>query len=243
MRKNPEFAEFIRKASKEDFEISSTLLFFQARPSLIRNIVSFIDKMLKEKYRMCDLGCGRGFVPYMLGELLGFKEVYGVDIDDRMISAAEKRLYKVVKSNLETDILPFPSNYFDLVTTFGVLEHLKWFDNPIKEAYRILKPNGLFLVSIPNLGDFVNRIRLLLGLQPRDITVTQLGTNTHIHTCTLKTLEQVLVNYNFVPLKAYGAKSPYRSYKILEFLDGILSRRPSMSLRFFLFAQKRNEKG
>ena len=144
---------------------------------------------------MCDLGCGFGFIPYLFGELLGFKEVYGIDINEDRLAVAEKRLYKVLKADLEDDILPFPKGYFNLIISFGVLEHLKFFDNPIKEAYRILKPGGLFLVSIPNLGDWVNKIRLLLGSSHTLYKFRMLSSTDHIRSCTLSTLERLLMYY------------------------------------------------
>jgi len=189
---------------------------------------------------MCDLGCGFGFVSYLFGELLNIKEVYGIDIKDDRLSVAEKRLYQALKVNLEDDVLPFPKDYFDIVISFGVFEHLKFFDNPIKEAYRTLKPGGLFLISIPNLGDWVNRIRLLLGLQPHSVQISRALTSIdHIHSCTLSTLENLFIYYGFIPLKAFGSKAIYRSNKILEFLDMFFSEKPSLSVRFFLIAQKK----
>jgi len=227
-----------KKASKEDFQISATLRVFKKQPNLLRNIILYLNKVLGGKDRMCDLGCGCGFIPYMFGELLGFKEVYGVDINDDRLVVAEKRLCKALKADLEADTLPFPEDYFDLVTSFGVLEHLRFFDNSVKEAYRILKPRGLFLVSIPNLGDWVNRIRLLLGLQPHSVQISERHSIDHIHSCTLNTMEKLLAEYGFVSLKAFGAKAVYRSNILLELLDKIFSKKPSLSVRFFIIAQK-----
>jgi len=227
------------KASKEDFKISATLKTFQKQPYLLKNIVFFIDKLLKERERMCDLGCGFGFVPFMFGELLGFREVYGVDINENRLRKAEKRLYKVFTVNLEVDPLPFPENHFDLITSFGVFEHLRFFDNPVREAYRVLKPDGLFLVSIPNLGDWVNRLRLLLGLQPHSVQISERSRIDHIHSCTLGAFKKFLTDYGFTCLKEFGAKAIYRSNFFLELLDRIFQKKASLSIRFFLVAQKR----
>lgn len=232
--------KYFDDVTPEDLEISRTLKILVQQTKLTATILTFVDIHLVEKERLCDLGCGAGFIPYFIGNSLRFKETYGVDINDERIVRAQKRLTKVVKADLETDALPFPDKFFDLVSSFGVLEHLKFFDNAIKESHRILKNGGLLLISIPNLSDWVNRVRLLLGLQPHSIVVSQISNEgvDHIHSCTLETLEKLMRRYSFTPLVAYGAKADFRSNRLLEILDSVFSKKPSMSHRFFSISRK-----
>ena len=46
-------------------------------------------------------------------------------------------------------MLPFEDQYFDCVVCFEVLEHVFNLDELLSEIYRVLKPNGMILVSIP----------------------------------------------------------------------------------------------
>ena len=46
--------------------------------------------------------------------------------------------------------LPFSDNFFDLVTMFHVLEHIKDSGAVLAEIYRILKKNGTLLMVTPN---------------------------------------------------------------------------------------------
>ncbi len=49
--------------------------------------------------------------------------------------------------------IPFPDNHFDAVVTFETLEHVFNLEQILVEIRRVVKPNGLFLVSIPFAWD------------------------------------------------------------------------------------------
>lgn len=68
---------------------------------------------------------------------------------------------------LENYKLPFEDESFDVLIMCEVLEHLNFNPLPlIKEINRILKPNGLFYLSLPNLARAKNRLLLLQGKAP-----------------------------------------------------------------------------
>ncbi|MEM3393038.1 MAG: class I SAM-dependent methyltransferase [Candidatus Bathyarchaeia archaeon] len=50
--------------------------------------------------------------------------------------------------------MPFKQSSFDLITCFETIEHLYNPELMINEAYRILKPNGVFIISTPIPGLF-----------------------------------------------------------------------------------------
>lgn len=53
--------------------------------------------------------------------------------------------------NLETDSLPYPDNFFDLVIYTEVIEHLqKNYQGSLDEIYRVIKPKKFILFSTPN---------------------------------------------------------------------------------------------
>jgi ubiquinone/menaquinone biosynthesis C-methylase UbiE len=119
-----------------------------------------------EKERYLDLGCGDGELTREVASLFNAKEVYCVDRDETSLIKAKERGIKIVLADLEINQLPFPGDYFDVVTAFDVIEHLKNPDNMLSEAYRVLKNKGLFILSTPNLASWVNRLLLLFGYIP-----------------------------------------------------------------------------
>ena len=60
--------------------------------------------------------------------------------------------------------LPYDGNSFDRALCLDVLEHLSFEDQPraVAELYRVLRPGGELLVSVPNLAHLQSRVHFLL---------------------------------------------------------------------------------
>ena len=94
-----------------------------------------------------DAGCGTGGA---MGWLAEFGRSFGVDLHPRALrlSAAKGRT-RLARAGVET--LPFPSESFDLVTSFDVLYHLRVSDDQraLREFARVLRPGGRLLLRVP----------------------------------------------------------------------------------------------
>lgn len=94
--------------------------------------------------KLVDIGCGR--MAYRK-ELELFVDSY-TGVDHPQVS----RLYK---SNVKPEVfadakkLPFRNNFFDIALLIQVLEHIDSPDKVIKEAARVLKENGVLIISVP----------------------------------------------------------------------------------------------
>lgn len=109
-------------------------------------ILTFLKKYLRKKHdlRIIDIGCGAGGIVDLLGR---YGTVTGVDKDKHIVNYNKKNGRKVTCGNL--DKLNFSDNSFDLVTLLEVLEHVDDDMNGLKEVNRILKPKGIFFISVP----------------------------------------------------------------------------------------------
>ncbi|WP_158308295.1 class I SAM-dependent methyltransferase [Fervidicoccus fontis] len=110
-----------------------------------------------------ELGFGDGSILSEVAKHVRVRALYGCDINYEALNKASEKGIITVKADLNTDKLSFPDNYFDAVIMEEVIEHLVNPDNALEEAYRILKPDGIFILTTPNLAWWVNRFILLLG--------------------------------------------------------------------------------
>lgn len=110
----------------------------------------FASQFVKNKL-VLDVACGSGYGSYYLLEK-GAKQVVGIDIDQKTIEYAKKRYKKknliFIKGSAEN--LPLQEKAFDLVVSLETIEHLKNQHLFLKEIKRVLRKDGLFVMSTPN---------------------------------------------------------------------------------------------
>lgn len=102
-----------------------------------------ISSYLKKNDIVCDLGCGDGSILQALSPKI--KEGYGIDKES---SDFKKGNLRFIRGDI-TEILPFGSEQFDVILFLAALEHLVSPDFILKEAYRTLKKEGLFVLTTP----------------------------------------------------------------------------------------------
>ena len=239
--------------TKEDLISSATL-------HLLTDLLKLLNRVKgsgKKVMRMLDLGCGYGGLSLLVARYMNASEVYGVDIEEDRIQKSEARGIKAFKCDLEKDKLPFPDAHFQLLTTFGVLDHLSFWDNVMSESYRVLERGGYFIISITNLSNIFDRIAFLFGFQPRHVEISRVRVFgvpriyhaypiLHVHTATCKALKEMLEHYGFRVLMVKGSTKivgPWSGLtgKLLRLLYKIVATcRPTMALRLFVLAEKPN---
>lgn len=98
------------------------------------------------KNPIMDAGCGTGG---NMEALVSFGKVFGVDKDETALSFCRQRgLKNLFKADI-VDKLPFPENYFSLLTGFDVLEHIEDDEKALGEFFRVLKPDGALFLTVP----------------------------------------------------------------------------------------------
>jgi len=125
------------------------------RQQKFQPVYDFIENFKPKKGKILEVGCGnaRNLIPFAKS---GF-ECYGIDFSNNMLRQAKKFAQKNnVKINFKkSDMtkIPFKDSNFDYILHIASLHNLekKWDrKKALQEAYRILKPEGLMLLTVWN---------------------------------------------------------------------------------------------
>ena len=105
--------------------------------------------------KLLDFGCGWGkFLDE--AQRLGWEAV-GLEVDEKKVAFCREHGMTAVVANLLED--SFDAESFDAVIAEQVFEHLYEPVPYVKAINRVLKPGGVFTISVPNLGGLAARIQ------------------------------------------------------------------------------------
>lgn len=123
-----------------------------------KKIKTILKNIKKRNILHLDVGCGDGF---MFDCAPKNWSSYGIDITDAMINECKKNHPTVVVKKGMAEKIPFPDSYFDFVSCYSFLDHLKNTSAFYKEVYRVLKPDGCFFFGLNPNSNFFNSIQLI----------------------------------------------------------------------------------
>lgn len=145
--------EFINYTSYEKAEDIKRLKF----------IINHLPTLSTEKVKVLDIGCGNGNISYQLASY-GYN-VKGIDVDTNTITNAKRKYGHIITLDFEaTDaehIQISGDEKYDVIVCSEVIEHLHHPDALVRNFKRLLKRNGIVIVTVPN------------GFGPREVFVTK----------------------------------------------------------------------
>jgi ubiquinone/menaquinone biosynthesis C-methylase UbiE len=118
----------------------------------------------EKKNRLLDIGAGYG----------RFCSIYGSDFNQCCLVDPSERLLEEAKeisfSNLSfekasVEKLPFEDESFDVALLIRVAHHLQNFSVAVEEIWRILQPEGYFILEFPNKTHLKGRLLSIFGLR------------------------------------------------------------------------------
>ena len=126
----------------------------------IRQLDSFyqwILRLLRPKpgRRLLDIACGEASLP-RLAALAGL-EAHGVDMSEAAIRIAAREAPAAL-AVADGERLPYADASFDYVTSIGSLEHYLHPPQGVREMARVLTPDGLALVLVPNTFSLLSNV-------------------------------------------------------------------------------------
>jgi len=111
----------------------------------------------------CRLGCGMRVMKEM-----GFKEVWGVDINEAYITRLKKEGFNVMWADIELSV-PFINDTFDFVWTRHTLEHCRHPEQALKNI-RFMMRSGAFVHIIVPIQTELEEYHHVLFKGPADLT-------------------------------------------------------------------------
>lgn len=206
---------------------------------LEKNVMSLLPKGDDLVY--LDCGCDNGEKTIKRAEYIGTDKIFGVELVGKRAKLALKRGIAVSNFNLNRK-WNFSDERFDVITATEVVEHLIDLDNFFLEAKRVLKKNGILIVSTENLASFHNIFALILGNQPftGPYLSRLFSVGYHPYNCYRKDKERLLMppHLNVMTEKALTSLFNFFKFKILSTKgSGFYPFPPPFSNIFSFFAK------
>lgn len=176
-----------------------------------------------------------------------------VEISRPALDRLTRAGWSATSADLSSEALPFPAGSIDVAIMSEVLEHLVDPDHALDELRRVLKPDGLLVVTTPNLAAWFNRLLLLIGVQP---AFTETGTRWvfgrrgllrrsrpvgHLRILTFPALLELVEFHGFEAVRAEGLAASGGGMPTggLGWLDRRMARFPTISAGLLVVARRR----
>jgi SAM-dependent methyltransferase len=110
----------------------------------------FLDttKIMTKNQKILEIGSGVGtLLKHLLDQ--GY-DVHGTETDIEYIKKSKELYGNIPITLVNSELLPFGDNIFDVVISFDVFEHIPDSDGHLAEVKRVLKSGGYYLLQTPN---------------------------------------------------------------------------------------------
>ena len=122
--------------------------------TIIQKNIPHNNNSTKDKKKICEIGSGDGKLLKKIADLLNFSP-YGIEYSKEGAKQASKRGIKtIIGDAFDQKIQKKYKNYFDLVFSYGFVEHIMPVEKAIKLHINYVKPGGYFIVQIPRFKKF-----------------------------------------------------------------------------------------
>lgn len=200
--------------------------------------------------RLLDIGCGDGEYTNTLARITGATELHAIDIAQKAVDAAKKHGVRAVRLDVDEADLPYASEYFDFIFCGNLLELILNADHLLSEMRRVLKKDGVIIVSFPNISAWMSRIAVLLGFLPYYARVstkydmgkfmsktTKGGSTGFIRLMNLRVFRELSGLCGLAVVKAVGMTEPALPAPLRP-LDLLFSKNPNTAFQLVCVLQK-----
>lgn len=162
-----EYAKYLLAKIKDDYNLIAED-FSRTRAFVPKKLKNWICQYIFAGEKVLDWGCGNGRF-YQVFKNLGV-DYFGIDISEKLIEIAKNKYPKAKFQVASSFNLSFPDNFFDKILSIAVFHHIPSEEfrlRFLKEAKRILKPEGILVLMVWSLNPFK---MLLIGQWKRTLS-------------------------------------------------------------------------
>ncbi len=188
----------------------------------------FFKNTLKEKkdFSFLEIGCANSIWPIYFHQYFN-ADVHGIDYSETGCVKSRELLehYQIPAKIYEADLFSPPSDLiqkFDLVASFGVVEHFEDTSNCLKSCAAFVKSGGLLLTLIPNIPSIIGSIQKHIDREVYDVHVP-LTKNDIINAHKTAGLKLVCCDYFMSMNLSVVNSGAFSSHPLNSFLRHILS--------------------
>jgi ubiquinone/menaquinone biosynthesis C-methylase UbiE len=122
----------------------------QVKRKTCLHLLKHVGRPLHEQ-RVLEIGFGSGSVLFCFDRSC---EIYGLELSHSAVSQAEQKAGKLGYKDfrfgiVESDLLPYPDEYFDVIIASHVIEHVRDDNQLLQEIRRTLRKDGNAVILIP----------------------------------------------------------------------------------------------
>ncbi|HEV2601431.1 MAG TPA: class I SAM-dependent methyltransferase [Candidatus Babeliales bacterium] len=219
MRPVKEQRQSYQKLLRKNIELSGAQESFFAEYKAIK-LTQWFPQLLTTPHTILDFGCGDGIMTSFVQALCPQATIYGIDASLEHIEVAQMAYENITFIHSDAPKIPFADSSFDLIYAADIFHHLpkNQHESYCAEIYRILKPNGTFVMLELNPLNLMTAYRFMQNPMEKDASMLwPWYTKKLLHT-----------EYAAVSLQFYGFFP--NKLKRLEFLEAYMGKLPFGSL-------------
>lgn len=127
-----------------------------------RSYLNEVRRVGEDGGLLLDVGCAYGS---FLREASQYFTVQGCDVSAHAVEVAKKRVPNALV--FQSDLLGIKTlTRYDVITCFDVLEHIPAIDQALSHLYKLLKPGGALVVTMPVYDTVVGKLVRHLDRDP-----------------------------------------------------------------------------
>lgn len=115
-------------------------------------------KRKEDEFSLLEIGTGSGYFLSFINSEFPRATLSGIEYDPRLLEVTKEKVPFANCLKGDAELFDFGNEKFDVIVSFQVIEHLYDPGAMLDRVKNHLKPNGIFIVSTPNLNGLGARI-------------------------------------------------------------------------------------